>query len=277
VGVMLEARAKNSVAEFEAKEELERKAHKKRRDLEKWRHSRRELRLQGDDEAIAEIDAHVSTIIDCGGLSELANALQSIPLRLSFENWKVRTIIDIEACLWRRCVTEFTRKNGFPPKPGSLWMLSSLYAELLREPKPMQLLEEAPTDGNDTEAAAAIATTNNRKALRGLRRDARKLANIRDKLEANEPPSELLERYLEEARPEDSWRIHVGGSDSSGIKQGDGGVVEAKKKDKSPSKPKARRRSSRKDVSPSQTDARIRAGSSRSRMDDSFKRTSAAL
>jgi hypothetical protein len=243
VAVLLAARAKDAVADFEANEELKKEARQKRRDLGKWRHLKADLRRRGDAEAIAEFDAHVITIIGCGGLSKFAIALKSIRLRLSLENWKMHTIKDIEACIWRRCVTEFTRKNGFPPKPGCLWMLSSLSAKLLQEPMPIQLSAGVPNAGMITEAAAITTTMENRKALRGLRRDARKLAKIRDKLEEKEPPSGLLKKFIESSRPEDNWRLRVGGSDSGG-KQRNGGVIETKTKVNLPSKSTARRRSS---------------------------------
>jgi hypothetical protein len=204
--------------------------------------------LKGDVKAIAEFDAHVATIVERGGLSKLDNACQTIPFRLNFESWKMRTTAILEAELWRRCVAEFTRKNGFPPKPGSLWMLSSMSAELLCERQPSKLVTGAAsvystTNGDDSEASDMISTMDNRKVDRALSRDARKLAKIRDKLEAKDPPSVLLKKFIEKARPEVSWMLHVSGSNSGG-KFGDFDATQGKNSLKVSPKTTISRRSS---------------------------------
>ena len=208
VAVLLAARAKASVAAYQSKQQLAREAREKRRDLEKRRSSQHELRLKGDVEAMAVFDAHVAIIVDRGGFPKMAKAFQVYCQRLSFESWKMHTVAGLEAELWKRCLTEFTRKNGFPPKPGSLWMLSSPAAELLDEPYPDDLV--APSFGiMNVKAALTDTTTESRKALRGVNRDARKLAKIRDKLEAKDPPSGLQRGFIEQVRPEKNWRSHV--------------------------------------------------------------------
>jgi len=208
VAVLLAARAKASVAAYQSKQQLAREAREKRRELEKRRSSQYELRLKGDVEAMAEFDAHVAIIVDRGGFPKMAKAFQVYCQRLSFESWKMHTVAGLEAELWKRCLTEFTRKNGFPPKPGSLWMLSSPAAELLDEPYPDDLV--APSFGiMNVKAALTDTTTESRKALRGVNRDARKLAKIRDKLEAKDPPSGLQRGFIEQVRPEKNWRSHV--------------------------------------------------------------------
>jgi len=209
VAVLLAARAKASVAAYQSKQQLAREAREKRRDLEKRRSSQHELRLKGDVEAMAVFDAHVAIIVDRGGFPKMAKAFQVHCQRLSFESWKMHTVAGVEAELWKRCLTEFARKNGFPPKAGCLWMLSSPSAQLLGESKPVDTLAARTTTGKEVKAAAAAAATENRKTQRGVIRDARKLAKIRDKLEAKDPPSGLQRGFIEQVRPEKNWRTHV--------------------------------------------------------------------
>jgi len=217
VAVLLAARAKASVAAYQSKQQLAREAREKRRDLEKRRSQQHELRLKGDVEAMAEFDALVAIIVDRGGFPKLAKAFQVYCQRLSFESWKVRTVAGLEAELWKRCLTEFTRKNGFPPKPGCLWMLSSTAAELLDEPYPDELVAAVPSFViTDAKKVLISETTENRKALRGVSRDAKKLAKIRDKLEAKDPPSGLQRGFIEKVRPERNWRAHVNASYDGG-------------------------------------------------------------
>ena len=212
VAVLLAARAKASALEREKRHLLAREVREKRRDMEKRRLQQHELRLKGDVEAMAEFDAHVAIIVDRGGFPKVAKAFQVYYQRLNFDIWKRCTIIDLEADIWKRCLTEFTRKNGYPPKPGCLWMLSSMSAELLGEPKPIEILSVTPARGKDVKTAAADAATENRKAQRGVIRDARKLAKIRDKLEAKDPPSGLQRGFIEKVRHERNWRAHVNAS-----------------------------------------------------------------
>ena len=212
VAVLLAARAKASALERENRHQLAKTARQKRRELEKRRSQQHELRLQGNMEAMAEFDAHVAIIVDRGGYPKMAKAFQVYCQRLSFESWKMHTVAGLEAELWKRCLTEFTRKNGYPPKLGSLWMLSSPSAQLLGEPKPAETLAARTATGKEVKAAAAAAASGNRKTQRGVIRDARKLAKIRDKLEAKDPPSGLQRGFIEQVRPERNWRSHVNAS-----------------------------------------------------------------
>jgi hypothetical protein len=227
MAVVLANRAKASLAKHQAQQQAAEEEREKRRAADKQRAAQKELRLRGDVEAIAEFDARVAIVVDRGAFPKLAQAYQAGRQRRGFGHWKQRAVANLEAGVWKRCVSEFTRKHGFPPKPGSLRAFSPASAELLGEPKPAKVAAAASGGGGgkDAKVAAAAAAAENRKALKGASRDARKLAKIRDKLEAKEPPTGLLQAFLAQARPEKNWRAHVGGDDGDGgdPTEGEGG------------------------------------------------------
>ena len=187
---------------YEAQVQLDEDIQEARRQLDEYRLVDYELRLQGDDDAIAEFESRVSVLILRESIPTLVKSWYAYRQRLSFERWKAATVAHLEAEVWASCVADFTRKKGFPPKPGCLWVLSPESANLLGEPIP----DHFSTTGGTIDEADDGATS---KAQRAMKRDARKLAKIRDKLEGKEPPTGLLEEFVDAVLLGENWRAHV--------------------------------------------------------------------
>jgi len=199
-------RAEALRAALEAEKKLDDDIQEARRQLDNYRLADHELRLQGDEDAIAEFKHRVSTIIVRESFPALVKSWFAHRTRLSFERWKAATVAHLEGEVWANCVVEFTRKKGFPPKPGCLWVISPESADLLGEPIPDYLPAVMSTTNGTLSAADMVAAE---RAQKALNRDSRKLVKIRDKLEDKEPPTGLLEEFVDMVLLGENWRAHL--------------------------------------------------------------------